>query len=105
MTTATIISKSVLTIPSFVKNMIEANTKGRFFSVVFVKKNGKQRKLVCRLGVKNYDKGTKVVGGPSNVAHIAKYLTAYDVDTGSYKNVNMETVQEIKFNGNHIIFK
>ena len=104
MTTATIVSKVLLTNASFIKSVVQdvkrLNSNGQFFTVTFVKKNGDLRKMNCRLGVTKHLKG-----GKSTTDHVPRLMTVYDVKSNGYRCINMETVQEIKFNGNHIIFK
>lgn len=39
-------------------NDIIKSTKGRFFSVQFIKKNGEVRNMVCRTGVTKFLKGS-----------------------------------------------
>ena len=48
----------------------------------------------CRIGVKKYLKG-----GYNTVSHIPKYLTVYSMDAEGYRNVNLETVTQVKGNG------
>jgi len=72
------------------------NTNGGFFSVLFEKKDKSFRKMNCRLGVKKYLKSN----GSSTTSHIPKYITVYDMTKRSYRNINLETIQKIKFNGN-----
>jgi hypothetical protein len=66
---------------------------GKFLTVTFVKKDGTVRTLNGRLGVK---KG--LVGGKSNVDH-NKYINIYDVQAHGYRNVNKETIIQVKFGG------
>jgi hypothetical protein len=105
MTTATIVRRSLLvSSPSFIKGLVEdvkrLNANGQFFTVTFMKKNGDMRKMNCRLGVTKHLKG-----GKSTTDHVPRLMTVYDVKANGYRCINMETVREIKFNGNHIIFK
>ena len=104
MTSATIVSKVLLTNASFIKSVVQdvkrLNSNGQFFTVTFMKKNGDLRKMNCRLGVTKHLKG-----GKSTTDHVPRLMTVYDVKANGYRCINMETVQEIKFNGNHIIFK
>lgn len=72
------------------------HTNGKFFSVLFKKKDKSIRKMNCRLGVKKYLKSNK----SSTTSHILKYVTVYDMTKRSYRNINVETIQTIKFNGN-----
>lgn len=68
------------------------NTKGRFFTVLFVKNDGSLRKMNARTGVTKYLKG-----GSSNVDP-AKYFTLYDVQAKGYRSVNKDSILEISAN-------
>lgn len=80
------------------RNQIE-QTKGRFFTVKFVKKDGTIRTMLARTGVK---KG--LVGGVSGTAHIPKYFTVYDVNVRQYRNINTETMLSLKC-GNKVVWE
>lgn len=69
-------------------NKVGAN--GRVFGVKFVKKDGTDRTMNCRLGVKKHLKG-----GSNTTSHINKYLTVYSINDKNYRNVNMETVTSV----------
>lgn len=70
----------------------EAMTSNKIFTVVFIKKNGEERKMTARMGVK---KGLKT-NKPSTVAHIPKYLTVYELSKQQYRNVDVETIKKFK---------
>jgi len=65
-------------------------TKGKFFTVTFIKKDGTERTLNGRVGVTKYLKG-----GVSRAGD--QYITVYDVQNGGYRSVNKDTIKEIKF--------
>lgn len=73
-------------------NIITA-TAGKFFTVVFTKKNGEERVLNGRIGVVNHLKG-----GNSTINH-DKFLTVFDVQIGQYRSVNKDTIKEVRFGG------
>ena len=68
-------------------------TAGKFFTVVFVKKDGSERVLNGRVGVKKH-----LSGGRKTVDE-SRYLTVYDVKSGGYRSVNKETIREVRFGG------
>ena len=68
-------------------------TKGKFFTVTFVKKDGTERVLNGRVGVKKHLKG-----GVNRVGD--QYITVFDVKNGGYRSVNKDTIKEIKFGKN-----
>lgn len=71
-------------------------TKGKFFSIKFVKKDASIRKMNCRLGVKKY-----LHGGKSNVDQ-EDFLTVYDIVAMGYRNINLSTVLSVTFKGKEI---
>lgn len=80
-----------------IKELLKAN-HGRFFTVTFVKANGELRTINCKHGHRpGHD-------GLNNVAHIEKYLTV-SLPDGSFRNINMETVKEVKMGGTILRFE
>ena len=71
---------------------------GGFFSVTFTKKNGEERRMTCRLGVKSHLRH-KNPTRPATVAHIPKYVTVFDVTKKSYRNVNVKTLAGLRIKG------
>ena len=68
----------------------------RIFGVTFVKRTtGEVRNMTCRLGV---SKGT--VGGELNFDVVEKgLLPVFDMEKQAYRMINLETVTEIRANG------
>jgi len=64
------------------------------FNVKFVKKDGTLRSMNCRLKVHKHLKG-----GKNTTEHISKYLTVYDMQKQGYRNINLETIQELTILG------
>ena len=69
-------------------------TNGKFFKVLFVKKDGSLREMTCRLGVK---KGLR--GGKSTTDHLDNIVTVYDIVAKGYRNINLDTVKYFKCGG------
>ena len=70
-------------------------TNGKVFRVSFVKKNGELRNMTCRLGVKSRAKGS---GKPSYALQKDNpYQLVFDFQKDGYRVVNLDTIQEIKF--------
>lgn len=67
----------------------------RIFSVVFVKKDGTERKMRAMLGVKVHLKGGELTydAGEKN------YLIVWDLDKKAYRTVNFNTLKSIKYLG------
>lgn len=68
-------------------------SKGKILSVTFIKKDGSERVLTGRLGVKSHLKG-----GASSVDH-NKYINIFDMQSGGYRNVNRETISSVRVGG------
>ena len=80
------------------KDMLKGS-KGKFVSVGFVKKNGDDRKLNGRLGVHNSKhaplKGVGLAYNPDDY-----YLVGiFDVQAKDYRMVNLETLYQLKVDG------
>ena len=73
---------------------IVAESHGRFVSVVFVKKDGTERTMLCRLGV------TKYLKGGTSKLDADKYLTVFDVKKEEYRTINRDTILSVKLAGN-----
>ena len=81
-----------------IKNMVGQ----KIFKAKFVKKNGEVREMNCKLGVKKHLKHG------INVNNRDRYLTVYDMKSEGYRNINLNTILEIRcgnklikrFNGN-----
>lgn len=69
------------------------DTKGKFFTVTFVKKDGSERKMTARVGVK---KGVKNVG-QKYVPSDKSLVTVYAMDKLNFRMVNLNTVKSITF--------
>ena len=71
------------------------NTKGKFFTVEHIKKDGTVRKTNARLGVKKHLKGVGLGYDPIE----KELITVYDVKIKAYRTVNLKTLKNIKFHG------
>ncbi len=75
-----------------IKNMVGQ----KIFKAKFVKKNGEVREMNCKLGVKKHLKHG------INVNNRDRYLTVYDMKSEGYRNINLNTILEIRC-GNKLI--
>ena len=75
------------------KKVIDS-TKGRIFTATFIKKDGQKRTLNCRTGVRKFTKG-----GVSSSGHIPELVTVFDIQKQDYRNINLESIIEIRFGG------
>lgn len=72
------------------------DTKGKFFTVTFIKKDGTPRVMNARLGVKAYLRGGELPYDPK-----AKGLIpVFDVQAGDYRIVNTKTMTNLKIGNN-----
>ena len=78
------------------RKLFEKFVGNRFFTVKFVKKNGLDRVMTCRLNVNKYSKGGE------QSASIDKYIVGWEPTTGQYRNINIETLQWVKCRGMEI---
>ena len=69
---------------------------GKFVSITFYKKDGTQRRMVGRFGVKKH-----LRGGVNRVVNDSNsYVTIYDTESEGYRTVNLDTVIRLRANGN-----
>lgn len=71
-----------------------AEQDGRFFTVIFKKKDNTYRKLNGRLGVTKYLKGGRSYGS----GYDNPYEIVFDVQNRGYRSVNLHTIVGIKAN-------
>ena len=71
------------------------NTKGKIFTVVFIKKDGTERTMNARLGVKKYLRGGSL---RFNAAEMG-LIPVYDIQVKGYRMVNSNTIKKLKIGG------
>ena len=69
--------------------------KSNIFSVVFLKKDGTIRRMICRLGVKKYVNGKGLKYDPIERG----LLGVFDMQKEAYRMVNLNTISNIKMKG------
>tara|TARA_R100000664_G_scaffold24829_1_gene34711 strand:- start:603 stop:878 length:276 start_codon:yes stop_codon:yes gene_type:complete len=74
--------------------LLEKN-KSNIFSVVFLKKDGTIRKMICRFGVKKHLKGGSLRFNPLDRA----MLVVFDMQKNAYRMINLETISNINMKG------
>ena len=77
--------------PLDAKNMIKA-TKGKFFTVWFIKKDNTLREMNARLGVKAYLKGGELPYDPEE----KRLIPVFDVQKKEYRMINWSTIKKIR---------
>ena len=70
------------------------DSKGRFFTATFRKKNGESRVINCRRGV---TKGVKGTGKAINT-DVLGMITVYAVQEKGYKKLNLQTLTNLRIN-------
>jgi hypothetical protein len=65
------------------------------FSVVFTKKDGTTRKMICRLNVKKGVNGVGMAYDPIEKG----LLPVFDMEKKGFRMINMKTVTELKIKG------
>ena len=68
-------------------------TKGRFFSVSFVRKDGSIRNMTARIGVKKGINGRGLKFNPSE----KDLMVVWAMDKENYRMINLKTIRSIKF--------
>ena len=72
------------------------NTNGKFFTATFIKKDGTTRVMNARLGVKAYLKGGELPYDPESKG----LIPVFDVKTGDYRMININTLTNLKIGNN-----
>jgi len=81
--------------PAEAVNLIRS-TRGGFFGVEFIKKDGSYRKMLARLGVtKGLKEGAREIAQPL----IPRHITVWDRHAGGYRKINVNTIQRIAAKG------
>lgn len=71
------------------------NHGDKIFTVVFIKKNGEQRVMNCRKGVK---KGVKGVGLPFDPADY-NLMPVFDMQKNAFRMINFDTITSLSMEG------
>ena len=71
------------------------DTNGKIFSAVFVKKDGKKRKIVCRRGVSKYVTGKGLGFNPGS----RDLVGVFDMQKKAYRFINANTLEQITVQG------
>lgn len=71
------------------------NSKGKFLSVDFIKKDGSIRHMTCRTGVSKHVKGVGLTYNPEDKG----LITVWDTVAQGYRNINKNTLKCVKIGG------
>lgn len=78
------------------RSLFEKFVGNRFFTVKFIKKNGLERVMTCRLNVNKHSNGGEQSADPG------KYIVGWEPATNQYRNISIETLQWVKCRGMEI---
>ncbi len=70
-------------------------TNGQIFSVLFTKKDGSDREMVCRLGVTKHLKGGELAYDPQDF----DMVTVFDTQKQGYRMISLNTLKRITVSG------
>jgi len=76
------------------------DTKGKFFTVKFIKKDGTLRRMTCRTGVSKGVTGKGLAFEPKEKG----LKVVWSTDAEGYRMINLAQVTEITFNGETTIY-
>ena len=79
--------------PYYFRKLFEQFVGNRFFTVSFIKKDGLERIMTCRLNVKKHSKGGAQSADPNT------YLVGWEPSAKQYRNINIETLQWVRCRG------
>jgi len=77
------------------RDFLWSETGGLIFSCVFTKKDGTERKMVCRRHVKKGVTGE----GMRYDAKAHQLIPVFDMQIGAFRMVNLLTLKQFKFRG------
>lgn len=70
-------------------------TNGHVFSVTFIKKDGSERDMTCRLGVKKHLRGGERAYDPADY----DLLCVFDMAKEAYRSISLNTLKRVKVEG------
>ena len=79
----------------YLRSVIKELAGGTIFSVDFVMKDGTNRTMTCRLGVKKHLKGGELPFCPVEKG----MLPVFDITKSDYRMINLHTVRELRVRG------
>ncbi len=77
--------------------LIREHTRNRFFSIDYIKSDGTQRKVICRLGVKRHLRLIKK--GEDRRTPSPFIITVYDMVKKNYRSLRLDRIQSITVAG------
>lgn len=80
------------------------SANGRIFSATFLKKDGSVREIVAKKWIESAFSQGSANAGKNPVAHKSEYYTCAELSSGSFKNLNLNTLISAKIDGNVYTF-
>jgi hypothetical protein len=77
-----------------VKSLIQQQSGGKFFTVIFTKADGTVRTMNCRTGVKKH-----LAGGKSTISDRKALQSVFEQKSGGYRSFNVDNVLELHISG------
>lgn len=74
---------------------------GKIFTITFIKKNGEERVMNARLGVKKHLTGGEQKYKPADY----NLLTVFDMQKQGYRNVSFDCVKKVVIGGITLVFE
>lgn len=85
---------------SFKVDQLRQLVGSKIFTVEFIKKDGTNRVMNCRLDVTKHLKGGTMKHDPRELNHIV----VFDMQKLAYRTINVNTLVKIKFEGKELTF-
>jgi hypothetical protein len=82
-------------------NEIKDLAQGTIFTCINVKKNGEQRKYICRMGVRKYLSGGELPYNPAE----KNLLPVFDMKKRAYRMIDLTTVKYLRIRKRVLIDK
>lgn len=77
------------------EDLVKELSAGKFATVIFTKKNGEERRLTGRTGVKKGVKGT----GRNYDEKEKNIITMYDANIQQHRSIKADSIKEVHANG------
>jgi hypothetical protein len=73
--------------------------RGKVFSVSFIKKDGSEREMLCRFGVKSYLKGGEWANGQAGKPEDYWLAVVFDMEKQGYRSIPVKRLHQMKVGG------
>jgi hypothetical protein len=73
--------------------------RGKVFSANFTKKDGSDREMICRFGVKSYLKGGQWANGQAGKPEDHWLAVVFDMEKKGYRSIPIKRLQQMKVGG------